>query len=93
MSKEHPSYRQHPVTQDIPLPGHYPCLTLQLNVTRYQATGVWRAILVVREPSEHIEVERASLEVPEGASDPSLTVWSMIDQSLANMVWMQNGAH
>lgn len=50
--------RQHPVTQDIPLPGNYPCLTLQLNATFYQATDQIRWVLVVREPSDQYEVVR-----------------------------------
>lgn len=50
---------QHPVTYDQPLPGHYPTLTLQLNVTRYQSASVGRMVLVVREPSDHVEVVRS----------------------------------
>lgn len=53
---------QHPITYDIPLPGNYPCITLQCNVTRYASGEVGRMVLVVREPSEGIELHRAFVE-------------------------------
>lgn len=82
---------QHPVTQDMPLPGHYPCLTLQLNVTRYQATGLQRWVLVVREPSVGLELTRTSQDVSPDANEARQDLVVAIEQALANMRWMQLG--
>lgn len=43
---------------DLPLPGNYPCLTLQLNVTRYASQQLGRYVIVVRDPNSDIEVAR-----------------------------------
>ncbi len=43
---------------DLPLPGFYPCLTWQLNVTVHQPTGLAKYVSVIREPNDHIEVLR-----------------------------------
>lgn len=82
---------QHGVTQDIPLPGFYPCLTLQLNVTRYQSEKAGRFVLVLREPSTHIEVQRSHMDVgtwPDIAAEVTKTLL----QALVNMQWLQDGA-
>nr|CRY96640.1 hypothetical protein [uncultured prokaryote] len=55
---EHKTALPHQITIDQPLPGFYPCLTLQLNVTRYASGSVGRFVLVVREPSAGIEIRR-----------------------------------
>lgn len=60
---QRPNSARHPAVIDIPLPGNYPCLTLQLNVTRYQSQGVGKMVLVVREPSDSVEVHRAHSEL------------------------------
>jgi len=64
---------QHPVTYDQPLPGHYPILTLQLNITRYQDQGLGKMVLVVREPSSQIECFRSFIE---------LQPWEELDEAL-----------
>lgn len=82
----------HSITQDIPLPGFYPCLTLQLNVTRYQSSGLGRFVMVVREPSEGVEIRRVFLDA---------TAWDMtaqrvretIAQMLVDLVWLQTGTN
>lgn len=81
----------HPITQDMPLPGHYPCLTMQLNVTRYQSQGLVRATLIVREPSDGIEVRRSILEQCEDTPDATDTLLTMIGQALLDMRWLQQG--
>lgn len=43
---------------DLPLPGFYPCLTWQLNVTVHQHSGLAKYVSVIREPNDHIEVLR-----------------------------------
>jgi len=43
---------------EIPLPGHYPTLTMQLNVTLYQSAAVGRLVCILREPSDGVEVRR-----------------------------------
>lgn len=47
----------------LPMPGIYPCLTWQLNVTLHQASGMGKMVSVIREPSDHIEIARASHEL------------------------------
>lgn len=47
----------------LPLPGLYPCLTLQANVTLHKATGMGKFVVVVREPTAHDELYRASQEL------------------------------
>jgi hypothetical protein len=44
--------------QDLPLPGHYPCLTLQLNATLYPGIGEVKYVLVLREPVAQLELGR-----------------------------------
>jgi len=84
--------RPHPIAQDIPLPGHYPCLTLQLNVTRYQSQGLVRATLIVREPSGHLELRRVIFDSQEDAESFSAAVALAVDGALAEMRWMQGGS-
>lgn len=51
--------RERPDLVDIPLPGFYPCLTWQMNVTWHQSQGLVKYVSVIREPNDHIEVRRA----------------------------------
>ena len=83
--------RVHPAVQDIPLPGNYPCLTTQLNVTRYASQGLIRATLIVREPSEGIEVHRVVLDQREDTLEASGAVVDHVAQALATMRWLQLG--
>lgn len=90
MSNRNTTHAQHPITQDIPLPGNYPCLTLQLNVTRYASGGLGRYVCVLREPSDGLEISRsfgAAHEWPQVAQE----ALSVIEQALANMVYLQLG--
>ena len=52
---------------ETPLPGFYPCLTLQVNITRYASQQMGRMVLVVRDPQADMEVLRAI--VPTSAWD------------------------
>lgn len=49
----------------LPLPGIYPCLTWQLNVTVHQATGLGKIVSVIREPSDHVEIARHAVALTE----------------------------
>jgi hypothetical protein len=42
----------------LPLPGLYPVLTLQANVTVHRATGLSKFVVIVREPNDHQEISR-----------------------------------
>ncbi len=44
---------------ELPLPGNYPCITLQLNVTRYAGGGMGRMVLCLRDPATGAELDRA----------------------------------
>lgn len=89
MTTEQPRGHQHPVTQDIPLPGHYPCLTMQLNVTRYQSAGTLRWVLTVREPTLGFETSRAHAGALHDTTAARGDLLGAIEQALANMRWMQ----
>lgn len=54
--------------QDLPLPGFYPCLTWQLNVTVHQQSGLGKFVSVVREPNDHIEVVRSFADLSQWSS-------------------------
>lgn len=45
----------------LPLPGIYPCLTWQLNVTLHQHSQQVKAVSVIREPSDHVEIARFAM--------------------------------
>lgn len=47
---------------DIPLPGHFPCLTWQLNVTLHPSSRLIKFVSVVREPIAQIEVARGIMD-------------------------------
>lgn len=47
----------------LPLPGIYPCLTWQLNVTLHQKQQQAKLVSVIREPSDHVEIARFALEL------------------------------
>lgn len=51
--------RERPDLVDVPLPGFYPCLTWQMNVTWHQSQGLVKHVSVIREPNDHLEVRRA----------------------------------
>lgn len=83
--------RQHPITQDIPLPGHYSCLTMQLNVTMYQSPGTIRLVCVVREPSDQIELSREIIPVqPYDLVQPD-RLGAIVAQQVSNMAYLMWG--
>lgn len=90
MSKADRSATPHPVTLDAPLPGFYPCLTMQLNITRYSSGGLGRMVLVVREPSDGIEVHRQFLDTTEWLAVASAAV-KALESSLGLVRYLQEG--
>lgn len=44
--------------QRLPLPGIYPVVTWQLNVTMHQASKLAKFVSVIREPADQLEIER-----------------------------------
>ncbi len=82
---------QHPVTQDIPLPGFYPCLTLQLNVTTYAAISDGKWVLTVRDPMGQIEVMRGHHEAHDDHAFDHDKLLEAIDQALKSMHYMHRG--
>lgn len=42
----------------LPLAGHYPILTWQLNATLHQSTGLCKFVSVLREPVDKAEIVR-----------------------------------
>lgn len=91
MPDHHPHPLQHPITQDMPLPGHYPCLTLQLNVTRYASPETMRFVVTVREPTERIETWRAHADTCDWGVDTVDELCIVLRQALVNMEWLQLG--
>jgi hypothetical protein len=80
---------QHPITQDVPLPGFYPCLTLQLNVTRYASGRLGRFVLVLREPSDGVEISRTFID-SSAWQDVANAVPVAMGQALVNMAYLQD---
>lgn len=50
---------------DLPFPGNYPCLTLQINVTYHPGQGNGKWVAVLREPNDHLELARVFGDVDE----------------------------
>jgi len=90
MSRDH-SHRHHPVTQNVPLPGHYGVLTMQLNVTRYHPAGTVRWVLVVREPAEQFEVARTFGELTEDSAATDAAIANAVMDAITAMLYMQTG--
>lgn len=57
---EHARKRVRPIdgTENLPLPGHYRCITLQVNATFYETGSGVRWVLTSRMPEENIELSR-----------------------------------
>lgn len=43
---------------DLPLPGFYPIITMQLNATVHAKTGLAKWVLCLREPTSQVEILR-----------------------------------
>lgn len=52
--------------EDIPLPGHYECITAQLNLTLQVRSGLAKWVLATRDPSpgRQIELSRQGGQIP-----------------------------
>nr|CRY96030.1 hypothetical protein [uncultured prokaryote] len=83
--------RQHPITRDMPLPGHYGVLTMQLNVTRYHPAGTVRFTLVVREPVSGLEVRRVVQETETESDQLDKAILFEVDCAMTDMLWLQTG--
>lgn len=80
----------HQITLDQPLPGFYPCITMQLNVTRYASGKLGRFVLVLREPSSGLELRREFAET--GVFDVlAPEVVSQVESAMKAMVYLQDG--
>lgn len=80
----------HPAIYDQRLPGHYPCLTMQLNLTVYQASEVARMVLVVREPSDQVECFREHFnQMPMGQARE--LVLEHVASAMNRMQYLQHG--
>lgn len=88
--KERPTTVQHGVTQDMPLPGFYPCITTQLNITRYASGQIGRFVIVTREPSAGIELHRDFMESGDWV-DVASAARLAFNQATTNMYWLQEG--
>lgn len=91
MTQDKTTAPQHPITTDMPLPGFYPCLTLQLNLTRYQAAESFRWVAIVREPSEQVECIRRFADTADWGVDTVDMMCNQLRQVLTEMVWLQAG--
>lgn len=86
-----PGPRQHPITRDMPLPGHYGVLTMQLNLTRYHPAGTVRWTLIVREPTDQLEVSRVVCEVTEDTEQLTQVMLDAVSGAVTEMLWLQTG--
>lgn len=75
----------------MPLPGFYPCLTLQLNVTMHQSTQLGKFVLVVREPNDHIEIARTFQDL-ESLGTTIESAKTALDLALVDMIYMQGNS-
>lgn len=65
--------RRVPALVDIPLPGSYEVLTLQINATLYPRSRESKFVAVLRDPVSQIEVQRSGLD--QGPVGMLLPVW------------------
>lgn len=86
-----PTPPQHGITQDIPLPGNYGVLTLQLNVTRYHPAGTIRWTAILREPVNGLEIQREIQEVADETDALDAKLLGVLEQMMTNMLWLQTG--
>lgn len=82
----------HQITVDQPLPGFYPCLTLQLNVTRYASGRLGRFVLVVREPSAGLEIRRAFSDSDTWQVVADKAMGELVS-ALKGLVYLQDGTN
>ena len=64
MSNHTPPSRDHIEGEmRLPLPGLYPVVTWQMNLTLHKATGLAKFTSILREPSDHAELRRKFREL------------------------------
>lgn len=79
-------------TEDVPLPGLIPCLTLQLNVTAHQQQGTMKAVGVLRDPNTGFEVSRRMVPLDShGTTRANIKALSeiMVNDLIYLMGWSQ----
>lgn len=76
---------------DMPLPGHYDVITLQLNYTRYQAAGTSKAILVLREPVGGIELDRWVLDLAPDSDQSDAELVEGLLEAITKTLYLQSG--
>lgn len=74
----------------LPLPGNYPCITMQMNVTYHPGQGLGKFVAVLREPSEQIELARTFHELDGWASIPTVAI-AAARKLLAEMDYLGGG--
>ncbi len=84
---------QLPVTQDMPLPGFYNCLTLQLNVTTYACSTAGKWVLTVRDPDGHHEVLRAHHNAEDSIELDYAECIRTVEQALRSMIYLHTGVN
>lgn len=76
--------------RDLPLPGFYPCLTWQLNVTLHTQQMASKWVSVLREPTDHVEIRRSFGSL--GDWVPSREgILHHVSRSLADMDYLAGG--
>lgn len=76
---------------DMPLPGHYDVITLQLNYTRYQAAATSKAILVLREPVGGIELDRWVLDLAPDSDQSDAELVEGLLEAITKTLYLQSG--
>lgn len=84
---------QHPIVQDMALPGFYPCLTLQLNLTTYACSTAGKWVLTVRDPNGQFEVMRAHRNPEDSIELDYKDLLDTLQQALASMIYLHTGTN
>lgn len=72
---------------DIPLPGSFEVLTLQLNATLYPRSRDLKFVAVLRDPISQLEIGRNGLE--QGPISMALPVWTeSVERTMRQMLYM-----
>jgi hypothetical protein len=72
----------------LPLPGLYPCLTWQLNVTLHKQQQAAKFVSVIREPSDKVEIHRAFSDLTDWPTVARM-VYGHAEQCLDDMSYLQ----
>lgn len=90
MARDEPVHRMRPTVGEVALPGHHPCITLQLNVTRYQSEKRGRMVLILRDPEGNTELRRHFVHEMEWV-DVASSVQYFLEGALEEMAFLQDG--